>query len=304
MTEYDRARDFIYRNARPIDLARWKYLFEDGSREEVVACLSAYQNKDGGFGHALEPDCWNERSTPLQTWTATRIIKEIDFEDTTNPLILGILDYLESGDEFDGHRWHGLNTVKSNNDYPHAPWWAYLHETETSFNPTASLIGFILKYAPKGSPLHQKACGLAREAYADFKKRFPLDSMHEIACFVELYGYIKECQEQNLVDLDEFFGLLKQQISMAITYQTDTWLTEYVCKPSMFIAASKSDFYADNQNICGFECDFIRKTQNSDGTWSVNWSWSEYPQQWAISKNWWKSDIIIKNMAFIKAFGL
>jgi len=51
---YTRARAFIYRNARSLDIARFQYHFENGSREAVLAALAAYQNGDGGFGHALE----------------------------------------------------------------------------------------------------------------------------------------------------------------------------------------------------------------------------------------------------------
>ena len=48
---YNKARSFVYKNARPLDLARWKYLFEGGSKEDVLTALAAYQNEDGGFGH-------------------------------------------------------------------------------------------------------------------------------------------------------------------------------------------------------------------------------------------------------------
>lgn len=60
-----KARTFIYRNARPLDLARWQYHFEGGSKEAVLTTLAAYQNEDGGFGHALEPDSWNPNSSPI-----------------------------------------------------------------------------------------------------------------------------------------------------------------------------------------------------------------------------------------------
>ena len=60
---------------------RWKYLFEGGSREDVLTSLAAYQNEDGGFGHALEPDCWNPDSSPIQTWVAAEIIQKIGFEE-------------------------------------------------------------------------------------------------------------------------------------------------------------------------------------------------------------------------------
>ena len=121
MDYYARAKKFILKNARPLDMARWNYLFENGSKEDVINILKTYQNTDGGFANALEPDCWNINSTPLQTWAATRIIKEINLDDKNHPIIKGIIDSLSSNDEFDGHRWNGLNTVVTNDNYPHAP---------------------------------------------------------------------------------------------------------------------------------------------------------------------------------------
>ena len=82
MNTYQIARTFIYRNARPLDIARWQYHFDGGSKEAVLTALAAYQNEDGGFGHALEPDCWNPNSAPIQTWTATEVLREIDFTDS------------------------------------------------------------------------------------------------------------------------------------------------------------------------------------------------------------------------------
>lgn len=44
---YHRARRFVYKNARPLELAKWQYHFEDGSREAVLDTLACYQNTDG-----------------------------------------------------------------------------------------------------------------------------------------------------------------------------------------------------------------------------------------------------------------
>ena len=86
---YELARNFVYRNARPLDMARWKYMFENGSKEDVLNALIAYQNEDGGFGHGLEPDYWNPDSSPIQTEVATEIIKEINLMDKNHPLYKG-----------------------------------------------------------------------------------------------------------------------------------------------------------------------------------------------------------------------
>lgn len=302
MDYYTSAKKFILKNSRPLDMARWNYLFENGSKEDVISVLKTYQNDGGGFANALEPDCWNINSTPLQIWVATQIIKEINLEDKTHPIIKGILDYLSSNDEFDGHRWHGLNTVVTNDNYPHAPWWSYRQKQESTYNPTASLIGFILKYAEKDTAIYRSACELSKEAYNYLKNNYPLESMHESACFVELYHYMKECSIVNLLDMEEFKKLLQKQIKQVITYDTKIWSTDYICKPSFFINSKSSDFYLENKEICDFEYEFILKTQNEDGSWGVTWEWDDYSEEWAISKNWWKSDIIIKNIKYIREF--
>ena len=36
---YHRARRFVYKNARPLELAKWQYHFENGSREAVLETL-------------------------------------------------------------------------------------------------------------------------------------------------------------------------------------------------------------------------------------------------------------------------
>lgn len=292
------AESFIYKNARPLDLARWKYIFEGGGKEDVLTALAAYQNEDGGFGHALEPDCWNPQSSPVQTWVATEIIKKVELRDKNHTIIQGILKYLSSGKDFDGHTW--ANTIVSNNDYPHAPWWTYHPVQEVSYNPTACLIGFILKFADHESKIFKKACTLAKEAYEYFRGNFPMDSMHTVSCFVELYEYMNESHCDTLIDMAEFKTLLHEQIRHVITYDTTLWNIEYVCKPSLFIGTRTSDFYEENKDICDFECEFILDSQEPEGTWPITWSWSEYPEQWSISKNWWRCDWIIKNLKFVK----
>lgn len=64
---YERVQAWMHRNARPLDIARWKFLLENGSREDVLEELKYYQNPDGGFDHGLEEDCLNPESAPMQT---------------------------------------------------------------------------------------------------------------------------------------------------------------------------------------------------------------------------------------------
>jgi hypothetical protein len=100
-TTFEKDRAFIYRNARPLDFARFQFHFKNGSRDAVLNALAAYQNEDGGFGHALEADLWNPNSSPIQTWTATEILREVGHTDSAHPIIQGILRYLASGQVVD-----------------------------------------------------------------------------------------------------------------------------------------------------------------------------------------------------------
>ena len=101
--------------------------------------------------------------------------------------------------------------------------------------------------------------------------------------------------------MDEFEKILKEQIDFVLTKDTSLWSSEYVCKPSLFINSKESVFYSGNKEICDFEREFISKTQEADGSWNITWEWESYPEQWHISKNQWKSDLIIKNVKFYNA---
>ena len=72
----ERAREFIAKNARLLDRHRFAFLFERASPDAVVAALRPYQNPDGGFGHALEPDLRTRLSQPVPAWTALWILDE------------------------------------------------------------------------------------------------------------------------------------------------------------------------------------------------------------------------------------
>ncbi|MEG2702206.1 MAG: hypothetical protein RSA65_06285 [Clostridia bacterium] len=300
---YEKARAFVYRNARPLDLARWQYHFENGSGAAVWNALAYYQNEDGGFGHALEPDCWNPCSSPIQTWCATELLRETGLRDPSNPLIAGILHYLTSGDSFDGQGW--FCTVASNHDAPHAPWW---HTDSRSAchaddNPTACLAGFLLRFAPPGTAAQTLGCHVAQASASRLAAPSPTRDMHTLACYLRLYEYAAEAGNPAALDLPAMQASLQAHISSCLTQNTDLWETSYVCKPSQFFHSPAAPCYPGNEQLTAYECDFLERTQLKDGSWKIPWSWSEYPEQWSISKNWWKANGILANLLFLKGFG-
>jgi hypothetical protein len=265
--------------------------------------LAAYQNADGGFGHALEADAWNPNSSPIQTWPATEILREVGSTDSAHPIIQGVLRYLASGADFEGHFWY--NTVCSNNDYPHATWWHTESDStcHNDYNPTACLAGFIIRYAECGSDLYTLGERICKEAFDAYMGQGLLNDMHTAGCYIRLYEYLTEAGKTDIIDLAALRDKLLAQVRQSITTDTAAWETGYICKPSQFMHSRDSMFYADNKAIAAYECDFITKTQLDDGSWPLPWGWADYPEQWAVAKNWWKANGAILNLLYLKGMG-
>jgi hypothetical protein len=113
------ASAFIAASARVIDQRRFQRLFEDGPPSAVRDAVAAYRNEDGGFGHALEPDCRAPGSQPATTEMALRILDEAGAWDEA--LVRGACDWLAAVAPAEG----GAAFVEAGplEGGPHAPWW-------------------------------------------------------------------------------------------------------------------------------------------------------------------------------------
>ena len=71
------------------------------------------------------------------------------------------------------------------------------------------------------------------------------------------------------------------------------------------LARFQYHFENSSKEIADYECEYIINTQLADGSWNIGWTWGgNYPDEWAISKNWWKGQLIIQNLLYLKWFGL
>ena len=80
--------------------------------------VAAYRNDDGGFGHALEPDCRAPGSQPAAAEMALRILDEADAWD--EGLVRGACDWLTAVSPAEGGAAFVEPTLAG---WPHAPWW-------------------------------------------------------------------------------------------------------------------------------------------------------------------------------------
>ncbi len=301
--QFQCVKRWLYRNARPLDLARFQYHFEDGPASAVITALEAYQNSDGGFGNTLEADCWNPNSSPLQTWWATQFLKEINFHDVNHPMIKGIITYLASGDGTAKGRWQF--SIPSNNDHPRAPWWTYSENDESpGYNPTAALAGYILAHTDKDNPAITLGKKLKDESLSYYLSQRELTEMHELACFIELYDDLSGLGLLGQDDKALFKKKLKDEVYATIEQDSSKWQSEYCCKPSHLFKSPDSMFYSDNQEIMADELNHIIHSLSPEGTWSITWEWGDFGEAFGVSKRWWQGNLAINNLLMLKDFGL
>lgn len=310
---------WVMRNARPVDLARWRFAFADGApgtdaersaarevrRREAVEALAAYQNADGGFGHALEADNWNPDSSPLTTSRAVEILDEIGWTDASHPVVQGILRYLDSRCDFDEGRRRWLLCVPSNDLHPHAPWWGCVADSalreRSEYNPTGILAGFLMRHAARGSERFAFAEPIARELLERFLAEPRID-MHPLACVLSLLDGLKRSWFDDASLLARAGEAAMTRVHELIEKDRGDW-GAYACRPSFFVDGPDHPLAEGNEDAIEAECDFLLSGRGADGVWGLSWSWGAYEREFAVAETWWKADVALRHVRFLRAFG-
>lgn len=302
--EFYEIKTWVYRNAREIELSLWKYYFEDGTKEDVITALSNYQNEDGGFGHALEPDNWNTNSTPYTTLHALIILEDIEFTDLSYPIYQGIFNYLHSEKDLMEYGWRF--NVPTNDNFPHAPWWSFNEEANLSesIGVTAGLSVFVLKYADKGSMLYQKVITLVINLIDNLMSGNEFGDMG-IGGYIELIQAVKELNIGEY-DYNSLQKRMDELVKKAIENDMNKW-EYYGVRPSTYIKSPQSIYYNENRTIVEKELNYLVDTKPENNVWGITWTWfgnnEKYAKEFAISENWWKANKGIEKLCFLKNFG-
>ncbi|HUG13648.1 MAG TPA: hypothetical protein VMM78_01410 [Thermomicrobiales bacterium] len=145
-----RAGAFVEAQGREIERARFAYHFGEGSLERVIEALAAYQNPDGGFGNALEPDIKAPDSNPFATELALLICIQAGMRGD-EPLLQRTVAHLEATQHEDGD-WRFAPGV-----YEHelAPWFAAWEWP--SLNPGCTTVGLLRELGLGSAELHARA---------------------------------------------------------------------------------------------------------------------------------------------------
>lgn len=288
-------QSYLERHALALDVALYAFYFLDGSAQNVLKKLAAYQNKDGGFCGSLEHDARLPQSTAIATWTGLRILHEIG-ADKHNPLMRRALTYLVNS--YDPQRKGWPIVCRQVDDYPHAPWWTY-KTAMASFgwgNPSAELLGFLIKYGDA------KNAGLVKTlqdtALTRLKELDESADFHEVLTFKGLYALAGNNLQKQL------YTPIERLIKVSATLDTERWKT-YSAPPLLFVNSPNDPFIKlFHKDILKSNLNFLVQSLAGDH-WEPNWDWQgAYPKAWQEAKREWAGQMTVKNLVLLKNFGM
>ncbi|GAA0324207.1 hypothetical protein GCM10008967_13430 [Bacillus carboniphilus] len=295
--KFQLAKKFIKEQARPIDQALFSYVFEDENKEKVLEELKKFQNEDGGFGHAIEPDFRLQISSPMATTVGLQYARSVG-ATSREKIIEAAITYLLNSYNHQRQRWQALS--KEVNEVPHAPWWSYNVETdacgveETWANPSAEIVGY----------LHDHK-SLVKESFLEEVTSLALEQLNHLPESIEMHDFL--CY-QRLVD--SLHGEAEKKVKtrlrgstrLTVTLNPAEW-SGYSVRPLQIVHTPNSPFYDLLEHEVELNLQFEIDTIGEDGAWRPNWSWfGQYEEEWKKAEVEWAGYLTVSKLITLKNF--
>jgi hypothetical protein len=280
MNVLHRAQRYLQLHARLIDRLRFEALFAGGSRERALTALAGYQNPDGGFGHALEPDLRGSGSQPQQVEVAFRLLDELG--GFSSPMVAAACDHLLTITTADGGVPFVLPTVR---DTPRAPWWDTADDPPASLNPTAPIAALLHKHGVT-HPWLGPATDFCWARIAELDKT----EQYEARAVLTFLEHVPDRERA-----DAEFARLKPAILDTVSLEPDA--PGHVHYPLDF-APEPLRLPLFEQEVLDRHLDVMLRDQAEDGGWGANW-----PMWTPLVEHEWGGFITVGNLRTLQAYG-
>lgn len=295
---YSAARAYLAEHGRPLESTLAETAFDGGDTQAVLGALAQYQNADGGFGHALEPDARTPSSSALANSIALSILAELGVE-ADNPLVQGAVRYLTETHDPESLVWRIV--PRDVNEHPHAPWW---HDDAESLaqgfggfqvNPRAELVASLWIYASLVPSDWLTQVTASTVAAIESRELDP----HDLICAVKL-AESTDVPEQYR---QRIRPIVIQRAQEIVARAPEQW-REYNPQPLWFVSGPRSLLAEPLAEILPANLDFLIEKQTTEGCWEPNWSWGDfYPDTWPKAQRDARSLLTFKALRQLDAFG-
>ncbi|UCC77847.1 MAG: hypothetical protein JSW37_05635 [Anaerolineales bacterium] len=298
---FARARHFLKARARPLERAMFEFRFEGAGADAVAVELAHFQNEDGGFGHALEPDLRTPSSSALATGIGLRMLRELGCSPE-HPMVRKAVHYLLRTCDHRANVWRVA--PEDSNAYPHAPWW---HDEDGSLArtfggfliiPRAELVALLLHFS--ATVPHDWLHELAERTVADIEAVDPLGTGGGSDL---IYALRLAETEQLPTDLKRrLVSRVRSVIPAVVSHDAQEW-ESYVITP-LRVAPSPRSSVADllRQDVQA-HLDYVIEHQKPEGTWDPTWTWGDsYPEVWKQARLEWRGKLTLETLTVLQAY--
>ncbi len=299
---YERAKQFMMNEARPLERALFAFHFEDGSEDAVATALEEFRNMDGGFGHGLEPDSQTPSSSALATAYALRTLAEVE-PNAEVDLVPPAIDYLMKTLDPDTLTWRPV--AEDVNEHPHAPWW---HDEGDNLAKTFDEFRVIPR-ALIVALLHHYAALVPAKTLAAVTK-----SLTESIAKLDVLGSGGGSDLEYFLYLARVAGLprplrellverLEHDVPRVVERDAEKW-SSYCLTPLRAAPTPTSIGATQIREISETYLDWLIDQQTEEGCWNPTWTWfGEYPEVWPVAERHWKGILTIENLLYLQAYG-
>ena len=270
----EKGANFIWENARLLERAIFEYHFCGGSGERILETLRAYQNEDGGFGHALEPDLRAPDSQPLFAAFGLKTLYDCKIRDAE--MAYKVCDFLSRYADLE----QGIPIIlPSSRKYPRAAHWRNQWE-QPAFDHLIGLVG-LANWQGVRHPWLQKAVEIC-------VGRIATTQYTDAHTILTTFCLLESLPHQTTTD--GLFDKLAKELFEADFFYADVPVTGYGLTPLTFAPTPDSycrRIFSDAQIEAHLKD--LESKQEEDGGWPIHWEppgemakW-EWRSQWTVS---------------------
>ena len=288
---FDAASRYILDNARYLEKLIFSHHFIDPCPDKIVKAIKMYQNKDGGFGSALEPDFRMPYSSPMATSVALKYLSEFKESEGASEAIARAMHYLEHTYDDRIKGWESVGMIV--NQFPHAPWWKYHGPQERMHgNPSAELVGYLIEFSEYVTKIDIEAL---KELYIQYFLDLDVFEEHEVYSFIRLYNKLSDIEHVSLR------AKLKVAYETLVDIDPLNW-NNYVPYPLKFVNLIENDIFEVPDALIKKNINFLIDKIHADGCIVPSWSWGAYPEDWEIAKREWSGVLTLDALLTFERF--